>query len=73
MDWISVDEKIPEPFVDVLVWCESQVGMAISEGEFYAAIDRFCIWTDGHVPSFRTTRFFGVVKYWMPLPKPPKE
>ena len=73
MEWISVKEKLPEPFVDVLVWCTSQVGLSIAIDEKYAAIDRFCIWQDDHMPSFRATRFFGHVTHWVPLPEPPKD
>jgi len=76
-EWISVKDRLPEPFVDVLVWCENLAQdyaqlECFRVGEFYAAIDRFCVWEDGKPSSFRTDRFYGKVTHWMPLPEPPK-
>lgn len=73
-EWIKVPDRLPEPWVDVLVWCQNLGASSSFEmDEYYAAIDRWCIWTDDHPPSFRTTRFFGVVIAWMPLPSPPED
>lgn len=71
-EWISVEDSLPEEFVDVLVCAQSSVGNPIAEDEFYHAIDRICIWNDGHPRSFRTSRFYGRVTHWMPLPELPE-
>lgn len=73
MEWISVKERLPTAWDDVLCWCVNEHGETYQKGEWYAAIDRFCIWSDWHSPSFRTDRFFGKVTHWMPLPEPPKK
>jgi hypothetical protein len=72
-EWISVKDRFPEPFVDVLVYCKNRVNGSFDPGEHYFAIDRFCILSDDAVPSFTTTRYFGDVISWMPLPNPPEE
>jgi len=72
LEWISVKDRLPEPFVDVLVSARDTMGLTYKIGEQYCAIDRFCIWTDGEPPSFRTSRFdYGIVNHWMPLPEIP--
>jgi len=72
-EWISVSKRLPPAWTDVLVYCKNRSIGSFEEGEEYVAVDRFCIWQDEHPPSFRTTRFFGEVTHWMPLPAPPKE
>lgn len=68
MEWISVKEKLPEPFVDVLAIAINLKGFSFEKGEPYMALDSFCIWNDEHSPSFGTDRFYGKVTHWMPLP-----
>ena len=57
--WISVEERLPEPYVEVLLY---------SGGERYTGYmhndKRFTV-NASHYPSRPT--------YWMPLPEPPKE
>lgn len=73
-EWASVKDRLPEPWVDVLAWCQNKsINSTFKVNECYACIDRFCIWTDGFSPSFRTDRFYGEVLYWMPVPSPTKE
>ena len=70
--WISVKDKLPDFFTDVLVSCIDKAGITYKIGDQYCAIDRYCKWNDGEPDSFRTDRFFGEVTHWMVLPKPPK-
>lgn len=84
MDWISVEEQLPQLVdeiysEDVLTWCISHgkpnewgCPNTYAAEESYMAIDRITKWNDAS-PSFRTSRFFGKVTHWMPLPKPPKD
>ena len=59
--WISVEERLPEPYVDVLVYCE-WVGMS---GTTYHEIQ---------LTSLKELRNQGYTPIaWMPLPEPPKE
>lgn len=67
VEWIKCSDRLPEPWIDVLVWCQSTVSLSIAKDEYYPAIDKFCIWNDDHLPSFTTTRFFGIVIAWMPI------
>ena len=72
-EWIKIEDRIPEDFVDVLCWCVNEFGETYEKGEKYFSLDRWCVWTDGRPPSFATDRFYGKVTHWMPLPKPPEE
>lgn len=63
--WISVEDKLPQPFVSVLVYMpeESHLptvheGYLAEDGKWYA--------------SFYAREPFEVT-YWMPLPEPPEE
>ncbi len=64
-EWISVKDKMPQPFKTVLVHmpgetpCETvREGFIDRDGSWYAALYR---------------RDQGEVTHWMPLPEPPKE
>lgn len=70
--WIAVEDRLPEAFVDVLIYASNIIGDTYECGERYCAIDKFCIWKDGYESCFRTDRFFGKVTHWMPLPSPPE-
>ncbi len=73
-EWIKVTDRLPEDFVDVLVYCIDKQGFTYEVGEKYCAIDRYCKWQDGSPSSFRTTAFgYGEVTHWMPLPLPAKD
>ncbi len=72
-DWIKCSERLPEPFVDVLVWCKNNDGIGFTKGEKYLGVDRWVVWNDGYPPGFNTTRYYGSVSHWMPLPKTPEE
>ena len=57
--WISVDERLPEPLVNVLVWDKTWGDV------MYAYVTRHNEWV-GVILSHEIT-------HWMPLPEPPKE
>ena len=60
--WISVTERLPEPYFDVLSTDGESVGIASyqKKGGYWLGSDVFY---DAHV----------AVTHWMPLPEPPKE
>jgi len=55
-EWISVEDKLPKPYEDVLVF--DTLG-EIEVGDYNAA------------NKYWNTHTVGKVLYWMPLPKPP--
>lgn len=57
MNWISVKDKLPKNFDDVLAIYES------------GRMDVTCRHSDGWLME----RHWGPVTHWMPLPEPPKE
>lgn len=59
--WISVKKRLPENYVDVIVYD------AISGGMFPAAIGSSGEW---EIPGFRADAFNFT--HWIPLPEPPK-
>ena len=59
--WISVKDRLPENYIDVIVFD------AISRVMFPAAIGSSGEW---EIPGFRADAFNFT--HWMPLPKPPK-
>ena len=58
-NWISVKERLPEPYVRVLCYYSGRGGVRISE-------------MFGSVPEFGLETMYGKVTHWMPLPEPPK-
>jgi hypothetical protein len=73
MPWIKVEDSLPMQFEDVLVWAENISGESYQIGELYMAIDRLVKWSEDNKISFRTDKWYGKVKYWMPLPSQPKD
>lgn len=61
-EWISVKDRLPEPYVAVLVWEKDDT----KEGGF-AYVDRHDgeVWKIGSLGN-------GAVTHWMPLPEPPE-
>ena len=63
-EWISVEERLPEKDVRVLVW--------LTEGaSSYTRIDTDRR-TDTELYGERWARWFNDVTHWMPLPEPPE-
>jgi len=62
MEWISVNDKLPENEEEVLVydnWCSAHI---------------VCFYKDGKwLETWMNTEIEDAVKYWMKLPEPPKE
>lgn len=66
--WISVNDRLPEPEKDVLVWYRYTWGAGFTSYRFgiskwYSNIKR---WYEGCLPKDIE------VLYWQPLPEPPK-
>jgi hypothetical protein len=63
MEWISVDERLPEVGDHVLIWAgdvKPSIGYRVNTGLWYSRMAG----EDGEA-------FWGV-KHWMPLPEAPK-
>lgn len=58
-EWISIDERLPEEGVRVLVWLKG-------DGSQYTSTD-----TD-RLSLKKWVRWGRLVTHWMPLPEPPK-
>lgn len=59
MEWISVNEKVPENRDDVLIYT--------SKGFYVGWYDEIGGWFSGPITACKT------VTHWMPLPDKPKE
>lgn len=71
MEWISIEERLPDEWVDVVTWCISKQTATFEEGDEYAALDRI-VHMMGKT-GFRTELFgYGVVTHWCKIPDPPK-
>lgn len=57
--WISVEERLPEPYIWVLVYAEKH---KVAFDAFYDGAQ----WKDAVLNGL-------IVTHWMPLPEPPKE
>jgi hypothetical protein len=64
-EWISVEERLPEPFVSVLVYMPEERPLPTVHEGFLA---REGMWYANHFD-----REPMEITHWMPLPKPPKE
>ena len=64
-EWISVDDKLPDYFTSVLVWCPGNkciyAAYRNARQEWYTFDDTIA----GHV-------VVNMVTHWMPMPQPPK-
>ena len=57
-EWISVDDRLPEPSTYCLIWAEGRVDVAYVKPN----------------GNFAITELYGVrVNYWQPLPPPPTD
>ena len=62
--WISVDDRLPEPFVSVLVHMPGE--------EPFPTVHEGFISNDGIWQSAMFRREPGEVTHWQPMPQPPK-
>ena len=64
-EWISVDDRLPDYFTSVLVWCPGNkciyAAYRNARQEWYTFDDTIA----GHV-------VVNMVTHWMPMPNPPK-
>lgn len=72
-EWISVKDKLPENFVDVLCWYEYRITEGTHEGEMFKTYgignyNNFHKSWGGEVSCGRDTKVLA----WQPLPEPPK-
>ena len=63
-EWISVTERLPEPFVSVLVYMPGE--------EPFPTVHEGFISKDGIWQSEMLRREPGEVTHWKPMPQPPK-
>lgn len=67
MEWISVEDRIPKPYKDVLLLFSRNemcaVGSLTDDGSFCSV----------NVGNGRNSSCAGKPDYWMPLPEPPKD
>ena len=63
-EWISVDDRLPEPFVSVLVQMPGE--------EPFPTVREGFISNDGIWQSAMLRREPGEVTHWQPMPQPPK-
>ena len=63
-EWIPVDERLPEPFVSVLVQMPGE--------EPFPTVREGFISNDGIWQSAMFRREPGEVTHWQPMPQPPK-
>ena len=73
MEWVSVDERLPEENVLVIVadWCNYDLGIGRLEpigGGHYQ-------WVVGEIDGviYLHGNSFKRISHWMPLPEPPQE
>lgn len=63
-EWVSVEERLPEKYTDVLVYCFSgSIEVALIDGDG--------VWGDG-VATLGELYGDGVT-HWMPIPEPPED
>ena len=66
-EWISVDDRLPEPFTSVLACIPSEIPLPTVHESYIADHGAWvCILTAERYK-------FGEVTHWMPLPHPTKE
>lgn len=76
MEWISVNDRLPESNGQYFVCCNDE-GCSSGEGIWYEKDVVVCAeYYDGTWTWYEGTQeydLYGIVTHWMPLPEPPKE
>ena len=70
--WVSVDERLPECAVPVLVSYTGYNDGKLHADDVAARIDDCWLWWDGDMAS-STERVIVKITHWMPLPEAPEE
>ena len=66
MEWISVNERLPETYGEYIVFVKNLTGQIFLEKSIFVANYFYKQWLfEGWVDN--------KVTHWMPLPEPPKE
>ena len=67
-EWISVEDRLPPPEVEVLWWNKTAHQAGVSNWKYMSYCDDTTIeWGDAGNVSIKN------FTHWMPLPKPPEE
>lgn len=63
-EWISVEERLPDPFVSVLGYCPDEDPLPTVHECYLSGYGQWC-----------SAQVYGMEKvtHWMPLPEPPEE
>ena len=67
-NWISVEEGLPRPYTEVLIWPRPDFGYTVFVGQ----VDCDGAWESECVDSFSSQWVDALVTHWMPLPDSPK-
>lgn len=72
-EWISVEDRLPEVGIDVLVWIKKGPGKkaAVTAGLFFDHGEGSPIWMGWE--SEEPFRHSWKITHWRPLPAPPSE
>jgi len=69
MEWISVKDRLPENNAYTLCWDGNDIYLL----KFHQTSDKRNKKRKGIWDSSSEDEYFDDIKYWMPLPTPPKE
>lgn len=69
MDWISVDERLPDAYTDVLVNGSKRLPFAVASRQETDQWGNPCWYSSSCSDQFS----IYPPKYWMPLPPPPEQ
>ena len=70
--WVSVEDRLPECAVPVLVSYIGYNDGALHADDVAARVDDWWLWWDGNLES-STERVIVKITHWMPLPEAPEE
>ena len=70
MEWISVEDRLPERGQDVLIYFETGNNMAVG---FITGQDKSLSFWATYTDDGWYTDCDSIPQFWMPIPEPPKE
>lgn len=65
-EWISVEDRLPKNFEEVLIWPRPEFMYELLTGEYQGGI-----WTADYEDSYQSYTERVTVTHWQPLPGPP--